>query len=558
MSTFDYALLAIYVLGVFIISIVSSRKIKNQDDMFSAGGNAPWWTSGLSAFMTMFSAGTFVIWGGIAYKYGLVAVMINICNGIAALLVGYFVAGKWNKIGINTPAQYIELRFGKVGLNLYTWSMMLKKIFAVAIAVYSLAVMLITLIPLEEGIIFRDALTGNLSLNWAIIIFGAIVVVYTLIGGLWAVLLTDVLQFIVLTLVVFIVAVLMVNGMGDFGTTINQLPEGFFSPTAAEYGWLFLGGWVIINFFIIGAEWAFVQRYISVKSPSDAKKSAYLFSIMYLVTPILWLLPPILYRSVDPNANPEQAYILASQSVLPVGILGLMFAAMFSATASMVSSQLNVFAGVLTNDFYKSIFKPKASSRHLIHVGRIFTALLGGVLIVVALFVPNMGGAEKVIITTNSLLVVPLLAPALGGLFSPRIGVRDMLMIALPCFALGLFFRFGLSMDGRNSDLIAGVILPILVLLVIHATKHKKVNTGWKKVFEHRKSNMKLVYKGANNAVDTFPQKVVMASLMVCAFSMFVLYFLTNNGQSIIGIFGASLLLIALVIYFKIKKMTDR
>ena len=558
MSSFDYALLALYILGIFIISIVSSRRIKNQEDMFSAGGQAPWWASGLSAFMTMFSAGTFVVWGGIAYRYGLVAIIINMCFGVAALLGGYFVAGKWNALGISTPAAYLQLRFGKIGLNLYTWTMMLKEIMAVAIAVYSLAIILVALIPLDEGNILRDGLTGNLSLNYAILIFGAIVILYTMIGGLWAVLMTDVLQFIVLTLVVFMVSVLMVNGIDDYEVLLNNLPEGFFSPTASEYGWLFLFGWVSIAFFAVGAEWAFVQRYIAVKSPAEAKKTAYLFGGMYLFTPILWMLPPMLYRGINPSINPEQAYILASQSVLPVGILGLMFAAMFSATASMVSSQLNVFAGVLTNDFYKALLRPNASSGHLVKIGRIFTGTLGLALIGVALYVPNMGGAEKIIISMNSLVVVPLLAPALWGLFSPQIGIKDMLIVAFTSFSVGLILRFGFSISGGDVDVIIGVILPICMLFLIQKLKGNTTDIGWKKIEDNRTLKIMKTPEVPDTTVDTFPQKVVMISLLVCALSLFALFFLTESGRTIIATFGICLLLIAIGIRIQIKKMTSK
>ncbi|WKX76631.1 sodium:solute symporter family protein [Zobellia laminariae] len=558
MSSFDYALLALYILGIFIISIVSSRRIKNQEDMFSAGGQAPWWASGLSAFMTMFSAGTFVVWGGIAYRYGLVAIIINMCFGVAALLGGYFVAGKWNALGIATPAAYLQLRFGKIGLNLYTWTMMLKEIMAVAIAVYSLAIILVALIPLDEGNILRDGLTGNLSLNYAILIFGAIVILYTMIGGLWAVLMTDVLQFIVLTLVVFMVSVLMVNGIDDYEVLLNNLPEGFFSPTASEYGWLFLFGWVSIAFFAVGAEWAFVQRYIAVKSPAEAKKTAYLFGGMYLFTPILWMLPPMLYRGINPSINPEQAYILASQSVLPVGILGLMFAAMFSATASMVSSQLNVFAGVLTNDFYKALLRPNASSGHLVKIGRIFTGTLGLALIGVALYVPNMGGAEKIIISMNSLVVVPLLAPALWGLFSPQIGIKDMLIVAFTSFSVGLILRFGFSISGGDVDVIIGVILPISMLFLIQKLKGNTTDIGWKKIEDNRTLKIMETPEVPDTTVDVFPQKVVMISLLVCALSLFALFFLTESGRTIIATFGICLLLIAMGIRVQIKKMTSK
>jgi solute:Na+ symporter, SSS family len=386
MTAPDFITLLLYLLGIFAISTLSARRISNQKDMFSAGRSSPWWVSGLSGFMTMFSAGTFVVWGGIAYRLGIVAVLINTCYGIAALLVGRYVAGRWNQLGVSTPAEYVRQRFGKTGLHFFTWTMMLKRILGVSVSLYALGVLSAALIP-----------QGILSQTWAIIIFGVIVVVYTMQGGLWAVLMTDVLQFIVLTVVVLMVAVLMISGMSSPAEYVSSVPEHFFSPVAGDYGWLFLAGWTTIHFFIVGAEWAFVQRFIAVRSPDDAKKSSYLFGIMYLVTPLFWLLPPLLYRGQTADANPEQAYILAAQSVLPPGVLGLMVAAMFSATASMVSSQLNVFAGVLTNDFYRAFFNPNAPERTLVATGRMFTAVLGALLITVAVLVPYLGGAEKLI-----------------------------------------------------------------------------------------------------------------------------------------------------------------
>jgi len=100
---------------------------------------------------------------------------------------------------------------------------------------------------------------------------------------------------------------------------------------------------------------------------------------------------------------------------------GFMLAAMLSATESMVSMQLNVFAGVLTNDFYRAWLRPQASQRALVRVGRGMTLVLGAALVCVALSVPFMGGAERIVLSITSMLVVPLLAPSLWGLFSRRI-----------------------------------------------------------------------------------------------------------------------------------------
>jgi len=123
-------------------------------------------------------------------------------------------------------------------------------------------------------------------------------------------------------------------------------------------------------------------------------------------------------------------------------LLGLLVAAMFSATAGMVSSQLNVFAGLLTNDFHRPPLNPKASEKKLVSAGRFFTALIGLQLIVKTVLVPYLGGAEDLITTINGMLVVPLLAPTLWGIFNKKIGIRHLLIVAITSFRVGMFPRF--------------------------------------------------------------------------------------------------------------------
>ncbi|MEC5128099.1 hypothetical protein VSU19_15135 [Verrucomicrobiales bacterium BCK34] len=559
MTSPDYITLALYIAGIFVISTLSARRTKSQKEMFSAGRSSPWWASGLSGFMTMFSAGTFVVWGGIAYELGFVAVAINTCYGIAALLAGYFVAGKWNQLGVDTPAEFVQLRFGKTGLHFFTWTMLIKRILGVSVSLYALAVLLVALIPM--------------NLTWAIVLFGAIVVIYTMQGGLWAVLMTDVLQFIVLTVVVLMVAILMISGMDGVAAYKEAVPDHFFDPVAGKYGWFFLFGWVTIHFFMIGAEWAFVQRFLAVRSPREARKSSYLFGIMYLVTPLFWLLPPLLYRGQVEGVDKEQAYILAAKSVLPPGVLGLMFAAMFSATASMVSSQLNVFAGVLTNDFYKAFFNPAASEKTLVRTGRIFTLLLGGLLVFAAIMVPRMGGAEKLIISINSLLVVPLFAPTLWGLFSKKIGIRDMITVALTSFSIGLALRFGLSANpmilessslwetkiylaenSKNVEVLVGVILPVL-LLILFEKKRDRVDPGAERV-QQRGGESDSFQPHDDTAIpfDPFPARMVLYSLAVIGAWMIVLGAREAEARFILISFGIGLAILAGGIQLIIQK----
>lgn len=545
LSDLDYVVLFFYLIGLFVVGAICTRRIKNTKDMFAAGGQSPWWVSGLSSFMTMFSAGTFVVWGGIAYKYGIVAVSINMCYGIAALLVGYFLAGRWHDMGIATPAEYIELRFGKSAIHFYTWSMMTYRLVGVGVSLYSLAVLLCALIPLSPHHMLADPATGNLALKWAVLLFGGVVVIYTMAGGLWAVLMTDVLQFIVLNLAVLFVVPLCLAKVGGWTEFVTTVPEGFFCATHSQFTWFFLAGWCAIHFFMLGAEWAFVQRHICVPSAKDARKAAYLFGGLYIVSPWLWLLPPLLYRSMNPNANHEEAYILACKAVLPPGMLGLMMAAMFSATASMVSSQLNVFAGVLTHDFYFRWLRPQASTGHLVRVGRVLTVVLGGGLIAIAWAVPHMGGAQEVILSITGLMVTPLLLPSVWGLFSRRIKQNCIWPTAGISLAIGALIKFGFAPHGfltngsgwasvtawiqahiRTVETSVGVLLPVLVLWIIHVNT-RGVSAGYQRVAAKTRETDDVVLQ-----TSPLPAVIVAWSLAACAVLMFSLAWAQPLGVS--------------------------
>jgi len=576
MTITDYVVLALYLLGIFSVGVFFSRKNKSSEDMFAAGGQSPWWTSGLSAFMTMFSANTFVVWGGIAYKHGLVAVMINLMYGVAALLVGFFVAGKWKKLGVKTPAEFIQLRYGKGPLHFYTWFMTVFRMIGTAGSLYAL------------GVVFVGLLSGgdaDSSLLYTVIaVFGAIVVGYTMLGGLWAVLMTDVLQFIVLNLAVLFVVPLAFMKAGGVQAFITKAPEDFFAPIGGQYTWFFLAGWCAIHFFMIGAEWAFVQRFICVPSARDARKSTYLFGVLYLVSPFLWLLPPLLWRVISPipeGATPEEirvlaenAYILSCKSVLPIGMVGLMLAAMFSATASMVSSQLNVFSGVLTNDIYKPLRGGNLSDKQMVRAGRLFTVLLGVILILIAIAIPSMGGAEKVIVSITELMVVALLAPTLWGLFSHKVNCAAVWATSIIGFAAGVIVRFGLSSGGflagvdtlsglcawvqshgTETKTFTGVVLPLLILTVVQILS-KGAAAGYTRVHSLEVEEVALEETGAVKA-SKLPAIIVAWALAACGLLMSALVLINDESRLVIGAFAAVLFAVAALIGGVVKIKGD-
>jgi len=569
MQRLDLIVLTLYFAGLLALGFYYASKNKNMADMFAAGSESPWWVAGLSGFMTNFSAGTFVVWGAISFKYGLVGVSINLCYGLAALSVGYLVAGRWKRLGVRTPAQYLQLRFGYRTVQAYSFVLILFRTIGTAVALYSLAVLISALVPLGDGNFFSDPQTSLLSVQWAIILFGVIIVTYTMSGGLWAVLMTDVLQFLILNLAVVLIVPLLLIDVGGPSAFAEKAPETFFALTVPEFGWFFLFGWYVIHFFLIGADWAFAQRYICVPTPKDARKSAYLFGGLYLVSPFLWLLPPMIYRVIDPGADPEKAYILASSHVLPPGMIGLMVAAMFSATASLVSSQLNVFAGVLTDNFYVRLMKSPASDRHLIMVGRLITVVLGTALMGIALAIPYLGGAEEVIITVVSLSAVALTAPPIAGFFSRHLTAAYFWFAMAISVAIAVVAKFVLADAGfsasfpafaevgawakanaRTLDIATGVLIPLLLLGLGHFVLQREA-PGWHRVQEHARSASSAPVAKASQ----MPSRIVAVAITLCGIILMALAVLSAEDRSLIGSSAVTLFCIAgLIAYFDYRK----
>jgi SSS family solute:Na+ symporter len=570
MNSIDLTVLVIYLVGLLAMGSIFAR-LKSTREMFAAGGQSPWWLSGLSAFMTTFSAGTFVVWGGIAYRYGLVGVSILVVIGVAAIFVGWFLAGRWKSFGYDSAAEFLDARFGRSIVQFYTWLHGTIGIFTMGGAIYALAVIVTALIPMPEGHMLADPETGNFSVTIASLIICVLVILITSGGGLWAVLMTDALQFIILVVAVMIVVPLIIIHVGGPTAFVESAPEGFFSPVAGEFTWYFLAGWSLVFFFKMGGEWAYVQRFACVPKSNDAKKSSYLFGILYIVSPVIWMLPPMAYRLINANADYEQAYILACQAVLPAGMLGLMIAAMCSATASMVTTQLNVFAGAFTTEFYQRLIRPTADQKELVIVGRLITFFLGGIAIAGALLIPYLGTYTGYILASVAILTGPLVLPTIWGLFSRKIGLGTAWTVTIVSITIGLLVKIGfqpegwfeniaflapltelLQMNERMTEIIVGTALP-LVLLIGAELITKDTHAGWKKIVVNRAQH----HEAAPVLPSTLPARLCGWSTIVVALIMTVLAFIDEEDALIIGIFAAILYTLGAVILLVAKKLNS-
>lgn len=493
MATLDYWVILLYFISLVLISFIVGRRIHSSSELFLAGRNSSWWLSGVSSYMSIFSASTFVIWGGVAFKSGLVAPMTGWMFTISSLVVGRFIAGRWHRLRISSPGEFITLRFGKATVNFYTVIGILSRGAHTAVSIYAVSVILCALVEVPRESILSstgypgDSMEGHLCIWWAMAVLGLVTIIYTILGGFVAILMTDVIQFGVLLTVVIFMVPLSLNHIGGIEVFLSKAGEipGFFSGVSETYNWTWMALWVLLNIAFIGGDWPFVQRYISVPTERDSRRSAYLIGFLYLITPLIWYFPSMAYRVIEPG-DPENlqlmaqlgenAYVNMGKAVLMTGMLGMMMAAMLSATMSNVSGTLNVYANVFTMDIWGALH-PTATERQRIRCARIFTLCFGLAITLCALLIPLAGGAEKVVVAVLTMVLCPLFIPSLWGLFSKNITGRQLIVSMALTWTSGFLLRFVFPPQGIPSSLVeslSGCILPLVLLASFECLNRKR------------------------------------------------------------------------------------
>ena len=527
MNILDYITIILFSIGVLITGVSFSKTGKDMKSFFSGGGNVPWGMSGLSLFMGFFSAGTFVVWGSIAYSYGMVSIIIQLTMAVAGYAVGTWIAPRWHRTHSLTAAEYITGRLGVKTQKTYTYIFLAVSVFTTGSFLYPVAKIV--------------EVTTGIPLTTAIFALGAFSMVYVALGGLRGVVVTDVLQFVILFAAVVIAVPLAFDKIGGVGTFFEKVPEGFFELFEGEYTPGFVIAFAIYNMFFLGGNWAYVQRYTSVKTERDSRKTGWLFGVLYTISPILWMLIPMIYRVYNPSLSGlenEGAYLLMCKEAMPDGLLGLMLGGMIFATASSLNATLNISAGVVTNDIFKRM-RPDASEKTLMNVARISTWGFGIMAIIVALLIRSMGGIVNVVISVAALTGVPVYLPVIWSLFSKRQTARTILSATFISLAINLIFKFvtphfGLALD-RTWEMIVGTAGPVILLAGIEVVLKAKEFIAPEYMAYISGRNVRMRQENAGDTeeskrTDRFTQKVLGIGLGLSGVLITVLGFIAEEN----------------------------
>ena len=446
LSRLDFAVIVAYFAVTLAVGLFMGRFVKSSGDFFSGGKKVPWWMGAISSYMAMISCFVFIAYAQIGYEDGLVGLTVFWSTAFAILAGTFVFARRWQRANLATPIEYLERRYGTGVRQVVSWC-------GVAFRILDNTVRLYTL-----GIIASQFL--GISLSAGIVLGAGIVLAYTLAGGLWSVLVTDIVQCAVLMAVAVTILPLSLNAVGGLGALYRAVPEHFSLVGGHRGTFWFLAAYYLIVFIKYNGSWSFVQRLASVPNERDAVKMGLLSSAIFFLFPVLAVLPAVAARVYLPDLPPEmheRCYIEMCTRLLPPGMLGLMVSAMMAASLSTLAAEFNVTSSVFTTDIYRRIFRRSASERETLLVARLATLGIAALIAFGALFVSGLGGAFEANKLLMALFGVPIVIPSVFGILWKKPNTKGVYL----CLALGVVSGIFLKTCWRDVSWEIGTIIQV-------------------------------------------------------------------------------------------------
>ena len=484
MQYVDWIVLGGYLLVIVLLGIWVGRRQKNTEEYFVGGRQVPWWAAGLSLFGTSISTGTFIAMPGQAYGGDWTYFFPNLMVIPAALVVAWLVIPFYRRVARMSAYEFLEHRFGY------------------GARVYAALLTLINAIFWMGMILFLMAKAIHAMTGWDIylvaIVTGAIAVTYTTVGGLQAVIWTDVLQSITLFGggLFCIGALLLAADGGELVQTAYEadkfvLPELSLNLLAPSILVMAMFGFLDLTDGRACSQGS-VQRYLAVPTTRDAQKSVIFGSLSSLVTWIIFIAIGTLlfsYYRLNPELLPDniaaketQVFPYFVMSELPVGVTGMILAGICAATMSSLDTVINMSALITVYDFYGR-FRPEASDRTKLLLGKA-SALGYGILgIAIALWLIASGVEEAL---KFNMKVFSILGGARLGLFILGMFVRRAHAVGVYIgLVVGVLVSLWGSMDvvlvnfDVDMETIERVRFPLHTLMVLFCTNVATVLVGW-------------------------------------------------------------------------------
>lgn len=382
MSIVDIVIVAIYIIGMLVMSIQLGKTNKTQEDYLIGGRSLPWIPIACSIAASTISANGFVGGPGWCYSSGMISFMLQFSIPLVLLVACNFVVPFMYNLKVTSSYEYVEMRFGH-------------KSHLLACIGY-----LATAATLLSGFVYIPSLIVQQITGWSLGVIVPIIVVvviaYTMAGGIKAVVWTDAIQMVVLWVGLIATVLIALNEKGlRFGDVLSQAQAAgmlnaldFSLDLSMENGfWVALIGGAAMWLQYFAADQTQLQRMLASKSVKSAKvsimSSGIIMNVMYFLFMLIGLIMFSFFDGV-PFESSNQVMITFILEHLPVGLLGLMIAAVFAAAMSSIDSVLNSMTTVFVKDIYEKYIK-KDGGQAPLKVNIAFTGVFGVVVIIFVL-----------------------------------------------------------------------------------------------------------------------------------------------------------------------------
>ena len=461
MKSLDIIVLVAYIALVVGVGFWFARRSKTSEGFMKAGGRLPGWVIGLSLFGTYLSSNTFIGVPGKAYAGNWNAFVFSLSIPIAIIIATKWFVKFYRNTGEISAYEHLEKRFG-------VWA-----------RIYTVLCYLLTQVARSATIMLGVAIGLQQVTGWnlltIILIAGILVTAYTLIGGIEAVIWTDAIQSIVLTLGALLVIGILIfdhpagaSGAFSAAQEANKFSLGDWSilDLTTSTVWVVLVYGLFINLTNFGIDQNYIQRYHTANSEKDASRSLWIGAVLYLPVSLLFFLIGSLLFSYYQNRPDEIAAIQAmagdrkfEDSILPhfmanhlpAGVGGLILAALAAAAMSTIDTSLNSSATITLKDLWSRLFRKghevsEKESMKVLHWATIFWGIIGT--------------GTALILTGNAKNILDIWWQ-LSGVFAGGM---------LGLFLLGLIVR-----KAGNAAAVTGVLIGVIVIAWLSFGKHEKI-----------------------------------------------------------------------------------
>ncbi|CAE6909881.1 MULTISPECIES: sodium:solute symporter [Pseudomonas] len=397
--TLDIVVILLYVAAMLGLGFYGMRRAKTREDYLVAGRNlGPGFYMGTMAATVLGGAST-IGTVRLGYVYGLSGFWLCATLGLGIVGISLFLAKPLLKLKIFTVTQVLERRYSPTARTASAAIMLIYALMIGAISTIAIGTVM--------GVLF------DLPFWVSILIGGGIVVAYSTVGGMWSLSLTDIVQFLIMTIgLVFILMPMSISDAGGWDALVAKLPASYFSMTAI--GWDTIITYFLIYFFGIFIGQDIWQRVFTARSEKVAKvagSAAGIYCVLYgLAAAIIGMAAKVLIPDLD---NVNNAFASIVQLSLPDGVRGLVIAAALAALMSTASAGLLAASTTAAQDLWPLLRKGKGNESSA-HENRIFTFLLGLVVLAIALVVSDVISALTM---AYNLLVGGMLIPLLGAIY---------------------------------------------------------------------------------------------------------------------------------------------